>query len=231
MPVKKLFTKEGLNQSVLVAVIVIFSVLPFSTPIAIFLGSHLNHLDVFKVWKEIAMIIVAALILFSGTYKRLAGIKERGLKILVWLIFAYGSWMVLLGVLNLTAFDQINWEAFIYALIVDLRFLFFFLLCWLVAQRNTFLGTNWKKLLLIPAAIVVAFGLLQSFVLPANVLENIGYGPDTITAYQTVDQKPEYVRTQSTLRGPNPLGAYLMIVIAALLIGRASCRERVSECV
>lgn len=216
---KNSFNRPRLDRIILLAVAAIFIILPFSTPLSIFLGSHLNHLDLFKVWKEIAMILVAALILLSGNYKRLAHIKEHGFKVLVWLILAYSGWTLLLGLLNLMALDRINWEAFIYALIVNLRFLFFFLLCWLVAQGSTYLQDNWKKLLFIPAAIVVAFGLLQIFILPPDILEYIGYGRDTITAYQTVDQNSNYVRIQSTLRGPNPLGAYLIIIIPALLIG------------
>lgn len=165
------------------------------------------------------MVAVVAIILLSGMHKPLAHIKERGLKILVWLIFVYAGWTLLLGLLGLTVLNTINWEAFVYSVIVNLRFLFFLLLCWLIAQGSNYLQTHWQKLVLVPAAIVIAFGLLQAFMLPANVLEHIGYGPHTITPYQTVDQNPEYVRIQSTLRGPNPLGAYLIVVVTVLVAG------------
>lgn len=203
----------------LMAVVAIFVILPFTTPITVFLGSHLNHFSLFKIWKELVMVLIVALIVLSGTYRRLTSIKPPLFKTLVWLICIYGVWIIALGVINLLVLKQINWEAFLYALIVDLRFLFFFLLCWLVAQDSPFLSVNWRKILLIPAAVVIGFGLLQHFVLPANILEHIGYGRDTITAYQTVDQNSEYIRIQSTLRGPNPLGAYLMVIVIALLIG------------
>lgn len=219
MPVKNPFAKYSPKQLATVAVVAVFLILPFTTPLAVFLGTSLSHLSLFKVWKEIVLILVALIILFGGMYKPLARIQDRSLKILFWLILAYAGWTLLLGLLNLTALDRINWEAFIYASIVNLRFLFFLILCWLVAQSNALLKEKWQKLLLIPAGIVVAFGLLQTWVLPPNILEHIGYGPETITAYQTVDQNPEYVRIQSTLRGPNPLGAYLIMIIATLVVG------------
>jgi F0F1-type ATP synthase assembly protein I len=49
------------------------------------------------------------------------------------------------------------------------------------------------------------------------VLRHAGYGPETIAAVQTVDQKEAYYRVQSTLRGSNPLGAYLVVVSSAIL--------------
>jgi len=66
--------------------------------------------------------------------------------------------------------------------------------------------------------VVVVFGLLQTFVLPLNFLSNFGYSPETIAPYETVDEKLDYVRIQSTLRGANPLGAYLILVVGALVV-------------
>jgi O-antigen ligase len=202
-----------------VAVIAIFVLLPFATPLTVFLGTKLNHLSLFKVWKEIAMVIIGILVLLSGLVARFRDAQHKLLRVLLWLMVAYGAWTILLGLVDLLIPHQINWAAFIYALIVNLRFLFFFALCWLVCQESPVLAVNWRKLVLIPAMVVVGFGVLQHYVLPNDFLTHFGYGPHTITAYQTVDQKPDYVRLQSTLRGPNPLGAYLVVIITALLVG------------
>jgi hypothetical protein len=67
----------------------------------------------------------------------------------------------------------------------------------------------------IGACIVVGFAALQLF-LPRDILSHIGYGDNTIQPYLTVDKNLAYVRENSTLRGPNPLGAYAGIVLAAL---------------
>jgi hypothetical protein len=59
--------------------------------------------------------------------------------------------------------------------------------------------------------------------LPADILRVIGYSESTIAPYLTVDKNPDFVRISSTLRGPNPLGAYAIIVlsmIAAFIVSR-----------
>src|SRR5690606_10163189 len=63
-----------------------------------------------------------------------------------------------------------------------------------------------------------AFGLLQAFVLPHDFLRHFGYGPGTIPAYATVNNDSDYYRVFSTLRGANPLGAYLLIPISVLTV-------------
>ena len=66
---------------------------------------------------------------------------------------------------------------------------------------------------------MILFGLVQKFLLPYDFLRHFGYGSSTIPAYQTVDANLDYRRIQSTLRGANPLGAYLILVILALSVG------------
>lgn len=207
------------RRLIVVAVVVVLVAIPFATPVTVFFGSHLNDYPLFKIWKELVLALVVALIVATGAYKGLAHIQDKRVRWLFWLILGFAGWLVFSGIVQLLVYNQITWEAFIYAGIVDMRFLFFFILCWLVASKSSFLYANWQKLLFIPAAIVVGFGLLQQYALPADFLTHFGYGPDTITAYQTVDQKEEYVRLQSTMRGPNPLGAYLIIIVTALVVG------------
>lgn len=75
----------------------------------------------------------------------------------------------------------------------------------------------------IGVTIVGVFALLQATVLPKDILQHIGYSSATIQPYLTVDQNPDFVRINSTLRGPNPLGAMAVIglsLIAALLVRR-----------
>jgi len=66
------------------------------------------------------------------------------------------------------------------------------------------------------ASVVASFGVLQVFVLPPDFLTVLGYGDTTIAPYLTVDENPDYIRISSTLRGPNPLGAYAVIVLAVV---------------
>lgn len=211
--------RQHFYKIILYSAVIIFLALPFTTPISLFLGTKLSHFDLFKAWKEIAMVIIGALVLFSGVLKNFHRNQETLFKVLLWAVMAYAGWTIISGLYALLVEHTINWEALIYALIINLRFLFFFLLCWAVSLYSDFLIKNWKKLLLVPAAIVIGFGLLQHFVLPDDFLRHIGYGPNTIAAYQTIDQKPDYARIQSTLRGPNPLGVYMILIVTSLLVG------------
>jgi len=69
---------------------------------------------------------------------------------------------------------------------------------------------------IIGALIVAVFAILQVFVLPKDFLIYLGYGENTIQPYLTVDQNQDFIRINSTLRGPNPLGAYAVIVLSIL---------------
>ena len=101
-----------------------------------------------------------------------------------------------------------------YGLIINLRFLAFFMVTWAVTIRTSRLRKNWKWLVLWPAGIVVIIGLLQVFVLPNDFLRHFGYGDNTIPAVETINHNINYVRVASTLRGANPLGAYLLIPVS-----------------
>ena len=72
-------------------------------------------------------------------------------------------------------------------------------------------------MVLYPSVLVILFGILQIFVLPHNFLSHFGYGPKTILPFQTINSNSKYVRILSTLRGANPLGAYLIVPISLLV--------------
>jgi hypothetical protein len=78
------------------------------------------------------------------------------------------------------------------------------------------LRANWRWLVTWPATIVIIFGLLQVFVLPYDFLRHFGYNSSTISPYETINHNLHYIRIASTLRGANPLGAYLLIPISVL---------------
>lgn len=134
-----------------------------------------------------------------------------------WVVRLFGLYVLLHIVLGVWAYadGEVNKTALAYALIVNLRFIAFFVLCAVVATHSDFLRRHWQKILLIPAGAVILFGLAQKFLLPLDFLKHFGYGPKTIPAYQTVDTSLDFRRLASTLRGANPLGAYLVLIITA----------------
>lgn len=196
-------------------VAVIFVLLPFHALFTTWLGSHFGHLDLFRIWKELLIVVllpIATYLVWVNPQLRL-WIKKNWLPRL---IFGYTVLSMVLGLLARAA-GRVNSVALIYGLLANLRYLGFFLLTFVLASHSAMLKQHWRKLVLMPGIIVVVFGLLQRTLLPYDFLRHFGYGPTTIPAYQTVDQKIQYQRIQSTLKGANPLGAYLVVLVTLIL--------------
>ena len=102
-------------------------------------------------------------------------------------------------------------------LAIDLRYVFYFSLVYLAMR----LYPNYRKMFIrvgiAGALVVLIFALLQVFILPHDVLKYIGYNIDTISPYLTVDQNHDFIRINSTFRGPNPLGAYAGMVLTLIV--------------
>jgi hypothetical protein len=194
----------------------ILLVLPFHAFLTVWLSSNTGHYTAIRLWKEVllALTIVGVLYLLLTDHKiRFHTLSRR----LVWLILCYVLLNVAWGLLALNQHD-VTAKALGYGLIVNLRFLIFFLVTWSVALRMARLRSNWRWLVLLPAIGVVVFGLLQVTVLPHDFLRHFGYGDSTIPAYETINHNQHYIRIASTLRGANPLGAYLLVPISLLCV-------------
>ena len=194
----------------------ILVLIPFHAFLTVWLASNFGHYTAFRLWKE-ALLVVCSL---GSTYLLLTDTKIRSHTLsrrLVWLIVAYGLLQLAAGLLAWQR-DDVTTKALGYGLISNTRFLVFFLFCWAVALRTARLHKNWQKLLLWPALVVIAFGLLQILVLPHDFLRHFGYGRPTILPFETINHNAYYVRIQSTLRGSNPLGAYLVVPLTVLSV-------------
>ena len=196
------------------AAVTILLLIPFQALLTTWLGANFGHIDLFRIWKELllAPLTVGSLYLVYSDKKLKKWFVDSKLVLLV-LVYV----LLQLGLASFAlSSGRVNNSAVIYAVMINLRFFIFFLVCLVLAAKSDWLGKNWTKYILWPAVAVVVFGLIQHFILPNNFLSHFGYGPKTIPAYQAVDRKPQYIRLQSTLRGANPLGAYLVIVMTAL---------------
>lgn len=194
---------------------VILVLLPFHALFTTWLGSNLGYIDLFRIWKELLIVglIPPALYLLYRD-KRL--FKSLWNSWLARMIVLYMLLNALMGGWALSS-GRVSASALIYGLLSNLRFPGFFLITYIAARKSGFLIRNWKVLVIVPLLVVVVFGLAQRLILPYDFLKHFGYGPSTIPAYQTVDQKLDYRRIQSTLRGANPLGAYLVLAIALVV--------------
>lgn len=195
---------------------VILILVPFHAFLTVWLASWLGHYTALRLWSEVLLsfCVVGMLYLLITDHKIRSHTLTRRL---VWLILAYSMVTIVWGLLALNQHD-VSAKALGYGLIVNLRFLIFFLVTWAVALRLGRFRSNWLRPVYIPAIIVVVFGLLQIFLLPNDFLRHFGYGPSTISVIETINHNINYVRFTSTLRGANPLGAYLVITISLVTV-------------
>jgi len=196
--------------------LLILFLMPFHALLTVWGASLIGHYTALRLWKEVFLVlcVIGVFYLWLTDHKiRFHTLSRR----LVWLILAYMALTVVWGLLALNQHD-VSSKAFGYGLIINLRFLAFFLVTWAVALRLTRLRAHWQRLVLWSAAVVVAFGVLQALVLPHDFLRHFGYNEQTIPALETINHNQHYVRIASTLRGANPLGAYLLIPISLLSV-------------
>lgn len=196
--------------------ILIFFLVPFHAFLTVWGSSIFGHYTALRLWKEVLLVLsVIGVVYLLATDKKIRShtLSRR----LVWLILGYIALNLIWGLLSLNQHD-VSAKAVGYGLIVNLRFPVFFLITWAVALRLSRLRTNWEKLVLWPAAGVVFIGLLQVFILPHDFLRHFGYSLATIPPFETINNNPDYIRVASTLRGANPLGAYLLIPMSLLVV-------------
>ena len=207
-----------------VILLTIFGGVVVHAPLTVWLGTLLpDYTPLIKSWKEILMIVAAVLGAIIVTRQKIW--RELGRDWLFRLIVGYALLHILLAIL----LSQ-NTLALLAGFAMDLRYILFFGLVYVLVR----VAPQWRKQIvyvgLAGAAVVVGFATLQLF-LPKDTLSYIGYSKETIAPYLTVDENPDYIRHSSTLRGPNPLGAYTGIVlglIAALLVRKKLHLQRKS---
>jgi hypothetical protein len=209
-----MFSPPNMLDKILVPLAALILILiPFHALLTVWLSGALGHYTALRLWKEAILLILVVKILWVER----AQLKRLPRADILWKLIAAYIALVLVSGLLAYAFHGASLKAFAYGLVIDTRFLVFFAVVWYLSAHSSWLYTHWKQLLLIPAAIVVVFGLLQLTVLPHDFLKHFNYGPHTIPVTATVDQKTAYARIGATLRGANPLGAYLVIIITALV--------------
>jgi len=197
---------HGLNIYVWVIIVSIIVLMPFHAFLTAWFGSNFGHFDAIRLWKEalLASLLIGSAVLLYKDKKLRADIADSWLFRIGILFCLWIGLMTMWGVYKGTVGDN----AAGYGLIIDTRPVLFLLVSF-IAARSYKSNKQIPLYIIIPAVAVITFGLLQ-FLLPSDFLRHFGYSSDTLRAFQTVDNKPDLVRLQSTLRGPNPLGAYLV---------------------
>ena len=206
----KSFPLNRLEKLYLGILLVIFGGIVLHAPLSVGLGTLFPDYNLLiKSWKEILIVIacVISFIILRRT-RRTSILKEP---LMIGIGIYLGIHVLCLVLLGGEA------SSVVAGLAIDVRYIVFFGLIF-IAMR---LYPTYKKVFIrvgiAGALVVVTFAILQVFVLPADILKYIGYSVNTIAPYLTVDQNQDFIRINSTLRGPNPLGAYAVIVLAVLI--------------
>lgn len=197
------------------AALFLIAVVPFHAFLTIWGSSIVGHYTALRLWKEVLLVfcaVVALYLLIFDAKIRAQAITRR----LLHVIAAYAIVTVVWAGFAL-ANDMVTLKAAAYGILINLRYLAFFVICWSLAARSSKLQKYWFKAVIIPAALVIGFGLLQIFVLPHDFLRHFGYSDLTIPAYETINNNKDFIRVQSFLRGANPLGTYLLVPLSFVM--------------
>jgi hypothetical protein len=188
--------------------LVVFGGIVLQGPISVGFGTLSPHYSLLiKAWKEILILLAAILLaIIMVEKKQMRLLKDP----LVLLAVAY---VVLHLIVVITPMTNVNMNQVIAGLMIDLRYIAYFLVVYLFLQLYREYHKNFLVVFMFGGCVVVGFAILQVFILPHDILKYIGYSKDTIAPFLTVDQNSAYIRISSTLRGPNPLGAYAVIIL------------------
>lgn len=192
------------------ACVVVLVGMAIHTPATVWVESRWPEYELLaKSWKELVLGGMLLLLVWQAwRMGRLGELLRDKFVVLPALIAA-------LHVLLLVVYDN-SYVSELAGLLIDLRYYLLFVELYVAAR----LMPTLRRPLLVAAAvggvIVIGFGALQATVLPKDVLVPLGYSDATIKPYLTVDLNDTYIRINSTLRGPNPVGAFAVVALSLL---------------
>lgn len=192
-------------------VAIILALLPFHATLTVLLAQLTGHYTLLRLWKEILLVLLAVSAAYLGLRRPPVRRQVLGSK-LFWLVIVFAAVQVIWGIAAL-ALGQVTPKALGYGWIIDTRFLVFFAAVGTLGLVSPKLTRWWPYLVFLPALVVTTFGLLQYFILPYDFMKHLGYSSATIFPFEDINHNTHYIRIMSTLRGANPLGAYLVLVI------------------
>lgn len=202
--------------------LIIMGLIVLHAPLTVFVESRWpGAANIAKAWKELLLLVALVLLCVDVTVHRQwrTVLHDK----LLWLAAGYAA---LHGIVAVASAIPVN--ATIAGVMIDLRYVAYFVAVYVFLRLYPKYSSSFIKVAVVGAAIVIGFALLQQ-ILPRDFLRHVGYSKATIQPYLTVDENPDFVRHSSTLRGPNPLGAYAVIVLAAAIAYGTSARRTLQK--
>jgi len=207
--VTKLTSLRFIDKLYIGIILFVFGGIVLHAPATVWLGSIMPDLaEPIKAWKEMLILVALAISIYLMVERKRLGLLRKPI---IAIMVGYGLLHLLYAM-----FSGLSFATVVAGQMIDLRYIAFFLIVFLASELYPSLRRTMLKVGLAGALVVFGFAILQVFVLPVDILSNIGYGRDTIVPYLTVDQNADYIRINSTLRGPNPLGAYAVVFLALM---------------
>lgn len=196
---------------------VILVLLPFHAFLSTWAGASFGQPLVWKSWKEILLLLLLPVVVaYLYVKPEIAQILwSRWINKLV-LLF---SLIVGIGAILSPA----TVEAIASGIMFDLRFFALFLLAQIIVESK-YVGVEKIKSLVGPALLFITIilgimAVLQVLSLPKDFLVQFGYDKNSsIAPFILVDENQDALRAFATMRGPNTLGAYLVLPIALALV-------------
>lgn len=226
---KSWFSFRVAQQYLLFLVCSIIVVVPFHAFLTTWASTIFGHLLLLRAWKEFLMVVCALLgviLLIKNAQLRSVFFRDHVVRFSA----LFAAWLFVVAI-----FLTYDVDAMILGLAIHLRGPLFFLLAAAAVFSRPVTERFLQKLVIYPAIGVIAFGVLQLFVLPHDILRHFGYQKHvTIPPFFTIDEQQDKIRIISTLRGPNPLGAYLiaplLAVVSILKIKMSSSKNLLAIC-
>lgn len=186
--------------------------MPLHILISTVLGVNVGYLDTAKVLKD-------AVLMFGFCLLFVVSITKPWFKEFITHKITIAIGLYALLTLSLALLRPTDQDAEILGVVYNLRFMLFFLYAWLLSYTFPAVGLRNTALRIVLAigTIVVSFGIIQYLFLPNDALSQLGFtrANGVLPAF-FIDDKPNLERVMSTLRDPNSLGSYLIIILALI---------------
>ncbi len=201
---------------------IVLGLISFHAPLSVYFGTLLPDFDLLiKSWKEIVLCLAAVLFIPLAIKSKVA---EKMLRDKLFILI--GIFTLLHGVILFVLYQGLL--PTLAGLAIDLRYLLFFTLVYALVLWRPNLRSVFVKTILLASIVVIVFGFLQIVLLPRDILSEIGYSKASIAPYLSVDENPAYIRINSSLRGPNPLGLYMagwLTIVLAFFAAQKPCSK------
>lgn len=210
------FPRTWLGKLQWLGVAILLIGMPLHGALVVVLGSALGHPTVVAAWKEVIVCLIIAASTFTLLKHRHYNFFKQPLVILI----AIFSLLGLLASIRSGILDLSFW--------MGLKTTVLPLLALVAVQplAKYFSNRQLTVLLVGPAIVVSVIAIWQFLFVPTGFLVQLGYSAATINPVQNVHPGVPFLRSFSTLGGPNQLGVYLIIPIAISAAYAVKAAER-----